>query len=616
MTPPVLSAPVGDSSWTARSRAWFTPRGFQGFERDPVSGRDFSWTGPRTRLAFASLDRTQAYRLVLDVNAFRPAGVPNPTLTVLVDGHAAAEVPTTVERQEVAVNVPVTRGVGATVALSSQTFVPAGDARALGVIVNNVRLEPASGHFRPSWSLAAWLALAASGFVGGVLLCGVPAAMAAVLVPALVVGLVWLQLIDAAFLGDDVVRLARIGAAVWLLGATVAMVRGRWPRSSALPEWPVAAGIALGLSALKLAFFTHPQIALTDAMFQVHRAELVHRGTYFFTSVTPSPSFEFPYAILLYVTAQPFWSWFPSEFDLANLLRGLALVADALVGFALYVVARRHWQGGPVALLCATLWTLSRAPAMALGHANLTNLFGQGLFGLALACLVLMAAPGRQSAWALAGGVLLTLGFLSHFSTLTTGLLLVSATAATWIIVGPRASRRTGLTTAGVMLFAAVIAYGVYYSHFNDLYRSTFSRIVSGADQQSDTSMVASPRVKWQRWITEDQFSNDYGLPGLPLFAGALVGGASLLSSRAREPLTQALFAWAAVWAAASALGILTSVELRANLAATPMFACLAAYGFSTLAVRRSWGALAAGVGVCAVAWSGIRVWLMWLGQV
>ncbi|MEO8481227.1 MAG: hypothetical protein ABI634_03405 [Acidobacteriota bacterium] len=615
ITPSSLSAPVGDAGWTGRTRAWFRPRGFQGFEIDPASGRQFSWTGPRSRLVFPHLDRSRPYRLTLDINAFRPPGVTEPLVAVSVDGAVAATLLTTTTPQQIAIDLPVRRGSGTVVAFGSPTFVPGGDARALGVMVNQVGLVAEAGHFRPDWVVVSWLCVASAAFAAGVLLCGVPALLAIPLVLSIVIGLVWLLLLDAAFLGDDVVRVVWIGGAVIAVGAVVASARALGGRVLALPEWGMAIGIVLGVSALKLACFTHPQIAQTDAMFQVHRAELVHRGEYFFTSVTPSPSFEFPYAILLYVTAQPFWSWFPSDLELANLLRGLALIADALVGLALYAIARRHWNHGPAALWCAVLWTVTRAPAMALGHANLTNLFGQGLFGVAMACLVWMAAPGRWGLAAIGGCVWLTLAFLSHFSTLTTGMLLVAATAVVWTLLGPKVPRRSGLIAGGVLIVAASIAYGLYYSHFNDLYRQTFTRIMSGADQQSDTSMVASPRVKWQRWITEDQFSNDYGLPGVALFVSALVGAVWLVRSRRREPMTQALLAWAAVWLAATALGILTSVELRANLAATPMFVCLAAYGLSTLASRSLWGRAAALVGGCAIAWNGVQVWLMWLGQ-
>ena len=103
-------------------------------------------------------------------------------------------------------------------------------------------------------------------------------------------------------------------------------------------------------------------ITVGDGIFQVHRAQLVHQGHYFFTSVTPSPSFEIPYPVGLYVAALPFWDFFPSKLDLLRLLRTVTVVADALVGLGLYAVARRQWNDPRAALLAAGLWPFARAP--------------------------------------------------------------------------------------------------------------------------------------------------------------------------------------------------------------------------------------------------------------
>lgn len=616
LTPAVVSGSIGDAGWTGRTRAWFTPRGFLGAEVDIGSGQQFSWTAARARLTIPNLDRSIPYRLSIETRAFRLDGAPPPTVTVSVDGQAAATLRTSTDAQSVSATIPARAAPGALVTIdSSDTFVPGGgDARSLGVMVNDVRLEAVGGRFRPSWAVSGLAGLAAAAFVFGFVSCGLPRVMAAPLAASTVAGLVWLLLLDAAFLGHDVWRLVQIGAGAAALGLIVLALRSRWPSVAGLPEWSAAVGTVLALSALKLAFFTHPRIALTDAFFQVHRAQLVERGTYFFTSVTPSPSFEFPYAILLYLTALPLWSWFPTELQIANLLRGLALGADALVGIGLYAVVRRQWQHAGVALFCAELWVMARAPAMALGHANLTNLFGQGLFGVAM-CLVAAMAVGRRASMPMltASGLVMTLAFLSHFSTLSIGILLVAAVVAACLAAGDRDLRRVALKIALVLAVAVGLSYALYYSHFNDLYRQTFTRIVSGADAPSETSMVASPAIKFERWITEDQFSNDYGLPGLALFLSAVLGLTWLARDRPRDPLTIVLGAWAAVWVVAAALGIFTSVELRANLASAPMFVCLGAYGLSKVASRSSFGRVVAGVGTAAIFWAGLHVWLHWL---
>lgn len=619
VTPAAIVGPIGDAAWTGRTRAWFTSRGFQGAEIDHERERQFSWTSGRARVVIPNLNRALDYRLTFDINAFRLDDAPLPTVTIAVDSEVAATFQTMVEPQPVTVDVPRRSDRGAIVTLEpSATFVPGpGDPRVLGVMVNEVRLEPVNARFRPSWTVVGLTALAIALAVAGALSCALPRVLAAIVATATTTGFVWLLLLDAAFLGDDVYRLLWIGGGAAAIGAVVAALRAQWPVMAGLPEWAAAIGGVLSLSALKLAFFTHPQIAQTDAMFQVHRAQLVHRGEYFFTSVTPSPGFEFPYAILLYLTAQPFWSYFPTEQDLADLLRGLALAADALVGVALYAVVRRQWASAGVALFCAVAWTITRAPAMALGHANLTNLFGQGLFGVAIGCLAWMAAGARVSMSALVGaGLVLTLAFLSHFSTFSTGIVLISAVIAACVVLGGRDLRRVGAWSALALTSAVVVSYVTYYSHFTDLYRETFTRIVSGADEATANSMLASPALKFQRWITEDQFSNDYGLPGVAMFVSAVLGLVWLIRDRRQEGVTIVLVAWAVVWASVSAMGILTSVELRTNLAAAPMFVCLAGYGLWQLASRSTLGRVVAAVGVAAMAWDGLRVWLYWLGRV
>jgi hypothetical protein len=617
-TPSSLRAPVGSAGFTARTHAWVTADGFYPAEIDANTHRQFTWTDASASLIFSNLSRAQDYQLSLNVAAPRPPGVAAPTVTVLVDDVVASSEQVSGRRDRLSVDIPSRPAPGAVIRIEApDTFVPSlRDRRSLGIMVNTVRLEPASGYFVPSWQVLAWSALAIGFTVVGIFFCGGPRILAAGLSFLIVVGFVWLLLLDAAFLGNEADWLSRIGAAVLVMGALVRLARRRWPTVAGLPEWSTALGLVLALSALKLAFFTHPQIARTDAIFQVHRAQLVHRGTYFFTSFTPSPGFEFPYAIGLYVAALPFWSLFPSEEELANLLRGLALAADACVGVVIYASARRQWNDPRPALLGAALWPLTRAPAMALGHANLTNLFGQGLFGIAMGLVAWVGSGSAVSARVLSvAGFFFMLAFLSHFSTLLTGVLLLAVTAAVLLVRGTGLQRRLGIGLLAVTLGAVAVSYTVYYSHFTQLFRATFTRVITRADQASTTSMVASPATKFQRWITEDQFSNDYGLPGVALFISALVGAAVLARWKRREGLTLILAAWAVVWLGATLLGFFSSVELRANLAATPMFVWLAAFALATIAERSLVGRALAAAGALAIAFDGVRVWLMWLGQ-
>ena len=374
--PASIGGPVGESGWTARSPSWFSTSGFWPAEYNPDRDRSFSWIGRTAELVSPNLDRSQPYRLTLLATASRAPGLPFPLLDVAVDGAILATIQTSNELEPVSVEIPRRRGAGASVIIrASNTFIPGPqDKRALGAIIYGISLTPASGHFWPSGYVMACAGLAIMSCIAGVLLSGFQNRLTLAASAVVAVGMTWLLLQDGAFIGSYVERLVRIGIGVALSGAVLALLQR--PLVGELSEWPIAVGLALGAVAVKLALFAHPGAIVGDAIFQVHRAGLVHAGTYFFTSITPRPFFEFPYPIALYVIAQPFWRFFPSELDLAWLLRALTLSVDALVGIAIWAAARRQWNDR-TALLCVILWLFARAPLQALSNANLTNAFGQ-----------------------------------------------------------------------------------------------------------------------------------------------------------------------------------------------------------------------------------------------
>jgi LPXTG-motif cell wall-anchored protein len=380
--------------------------------------------------------------------------------------------------------------------------------------------------------------------------------------------------------------------------------------------------------AVKLAFVLHPLITIGDAVFQVHRAQLVHAGTYFFTSVTPKPFFEFPYAIALYIVALPFWRFFPTVPDLVRLLRGVALIADALVGLALYAAARRQWNDGPSALWCAGLWLFARAPVQALCNANLTNLFGQAMFGMAMGVIAWTGAapPAAHGEHRTAGSVsfiagmvvacgLFTVAFLSHFGTLSVGVPIACATGVLCIIAGRSAVRMLGLWVVVSVLAASVVAYGVYYSNprFTPVYRQTLARVLSPDEPRQSSKMVAPAATKARRLLAET--GDDYGLPGVVLGALAFAGAALLVARRRRDGFTLMLLGWGVAWAGMTALGIVTPIEMRTNLAAAPAFVCLGAYALGHLATRSRAARAVATIATVAVGWAGLRLWLMCIGR-
>ena len=616
--PVPLAGPIGDGSWAGRTSPWFTSSGFSAPEYDEKTQYRFSWTSARAELRVPAIDRSQAYRIAFRIKAGRgPDVAPPPELVVSIDGAVRLRAQTTNDPAVYTVTAPVAPATSMTVTLDvSNTFVPGpNDRRALGVVVEHVSIAP-EGSFRPLWPVAAWTALATAATVAGALCIGLGgwwATLAGLLVAA---AYAWLMTIDGTFMGTYVTRLWHISVGAALAGATIGLLR-RIPLVARLETgWAVAAAVLLVITTVKLAFFGHPQANVGDAIFQVHRAQAVVAGQYFFTSVTPRPFFEFPYAIALYVAALPFWDWFPTTLDRMRLLRGVAVVADALVGLAMFAALRRAFPDRRAALFFAVLWPFSRITMQALTASNLTNVFGQGVFGVAMGTFGWMAAGAGAGAAAAASApisivalifatTMLAGGLLSHFSTLSIGVPLVGAVGTTLAGFGRRDGRRLGALVLASLLTAAAVSYVVYYSHFHDTYRQTAERLASGEGDGEVRSLAAPVGVKARRWVYEMQTSF-----GLPLLVAAVFGSVRLARARPINGLTLVLAAWALVWAAFAALGIFTAIERRANLAAAPLMFALAACGLGSMSMTRA-GRTAAILIAVAIAWSGFHDWMI-----
>ena len=140
-----VSGPIHESGWTQRSRAAFVPAGFFGAEFDQASGRPYSWSRASAELRLPQLNRARAHRVTLTVRAGRPSTVPAATLTVAVDDQVRLAEPVPDGPAQIVFEIPRRDQLGATVALSiDPAYQPGGpDPRALGIIVDAVRLEPA-----------------------------------------------------------------------------------------------------------------------------------------------------------------------------------------------------------------------------------------------------------------------------------------------------------------------------------------------------------------------------------------------------------------------------------------------------------------------------------------
>ena len=609
--PAAVEGPVAESGWTRRSRAAFVPSGFHPAELDAATGHSFSWTRQQATLEFPGLRRARAHRVRLVVRGIRPPDQPPAELRVLVDGQLTWSRAVPGDPSEVTFEIPRRASGGAVISLDvAAPFVPGGnDKRELGVIVDRVGLSPVNGSFVSRARTVGMLALSVFMTVLALGLCGLRGRIGALAGAGVAVGFTWLLLRDAAFLGNYVDRLGQIGGGALVVGAIVFAVRARWPSIAGVPDWGMAAGLVLAASAFKLGVFWHPLAIVGDGIFQVHRAMVVHGGQYVFTSITPKPFFEFPYPVALYVFAQPFWNWFPGELDLLRLLRAVNVVGDALAGVALYGAIHRQWGSRAMALSCAVMWPFATAPLQALSNANLTNLFGQSMFAVAVAGIAWMAAAQSMSLGAMAAVLaFLVIAFLSHFGTVTVGLATMGVIGLVLVTVGKGPSRRLGFGVFGVMLAAIAVSWVLYYSDstFMDVYRRSWAA-VAARESDDSSKIVASPAVKLERWWSGT--GDDYGRPGVAVILAAALGVVFVARKRVvGGGATLVFVAWLFAWLALTALGVLTPFTLRANLAVAPALIALSAIAIGTLASHSRAAAAAATILGMLVAWDGVRI--------
>ena len=181
------------------------------------------------------------------------------------------------------------------------------------------------------------------------------------------------------------------------------------------------------------------------------------------------------------------------------------------------------------------------------------------------------------------------------------------------MVFGRGAARRAGVWVLALTLIASAASYVAYYSHFTTVFRQTFERVTSRQPEPPTKSkLVARPAEKLRQWYVGS--GDDYGRPSLPLLATAVAGAVLLARRRPRDGVTLVLAAWAIVWVGFTALGVFSPISIRVNLAAAPIFVCLAAYALSALAARSRPGAAAAIVAATVIAWDGVRTCLACLG--
>ena len=614
--------------------------GFYPTERG--DGSPFVWTSRRAGILLAGLDRRSAWSCTVRFRGARPdPAMPQPDLLVALDGVVIAVRAATNELQDVEVTAParpLKPGLALTL-ISSATFVPGGsDRRELGVQVTRLACSPAGAWtvLPPRGALGSSAAAGAI-FGGAFALTGMTAGSALGAAALIAAAQAFPLSAGAAPYGNS--HGTTIWLAVWiafllLAGQKVVEAGTRHAfRNTARFVIAVSAGVLY----LKLLALFHPSKALVDAVFHAHRLESVLAGRFYFTQLSTSAT-PFPYAIGLYLFAAP-WSLLTS--DHVALLRVVVCAAEVIAGALLYLMIVRTWGDRLVGAVAVALFNLVPLSYVVVGHANLTNAFGQAV-ALAVVAAVTLWNPRRGRLWPLIGVTLLaTLGFISHVSTLVLLVATLVAVAVCFRWLGGAALRPAARLVLLATTIGVVLSIVLYWGHFGAVYRAQLERTRAGAAADAASTQTSKAMTGGEALAPADApalgrsyiplggrvagaLSQTAANLGWPILLLAVVGAWRVWIRGGRDRLVLVLLAWGAACLGFIALAVLTAVETRfqqdawefigrVEHATYPAAVVLAAYGAvwawrAGPAPRFASAALLLGAVIV-----GVRMWTAWL---
>lgn len=542
--------------------------GFHGMERQ--GDLTFAWTTPTATVTLAGLDRRVAWRCVVRLRGARAADVPQPVVTLGVDGISRAQVTGTNAYEDIDVAVPVSERPGLVLTLaSSPTFVPGPrDRRELGVQVDQVTCRPDGGGVLPSRQALSAAATAGGAFAMLFAVLGAPLWI-------VVVGTFAMGAAQAVALGTGAAMyVPYLGRVPALAAAPVAaalaasgLIASRLGRPASPAARFVLAYSAAALYLLLLALL-HPSKALVDAVFHAHRLEWVHGGRYFFTQPMPD-GVAFPYAIALYVVSSP---WMAFTRDHVALLRIVVCAAHVVAGALLYAPVARLWNDRLAGAAAVVLWSLVPQWFVVVGNANLTNAFGQSVATATLLSAALLPLGRRDLPQALLLFVLASTAFLSHVSTFPLLAAAMMAVAGCYWWRGGRPLRAPSAWIATIAVGAAIFSVAAYYGQFGEVYRSldrVRGRTAPAAaapapaegSQTSSGAVVRGGPTPPMPMRAATAAAVGLRAVGWPVVLLAVLGAWRLRGGRDRLTLT--LLAWFATCAAFLAFGVLAPVEDR-----------------------------------------------------
>lgn len=553
-------------------------RGFYPIERDP-QGVTYAWSRDQAELALPGLDRRSPWTATVRFRGGRPDPATQPEVRLAVDGEVRATTRADNTFQEVTVDVPAQASDRGTVItlLTSSTFVPGpNDSRALGVMVDEVRVVPGGDTVAlvPRRTLGS--AMIAGGLFGlafvAIGLTSVPAVSAAVVVAIGQAAAIARGVGPYMPYGGNMAWFAFAVAALLVAGALLAERLGRRRlRNTAR----FAAAFAAAALYLKLLVLLHPSMPTGEAVFQAHRFEWVLSGRYFFTSIAPG-GFQVPHAIGLYVFAAP-WTLLGHGLPyLVSLLRIVVATADTLAGLLLYLMVLRASGDRVAGAMAAALFHLVPLGMTVQTTGHLTNAFGQSWFLATLGLVSLGVVRQRATRGVILATAAAVVAALSHGGTFVIAVSVLVLVAASFAWRGNEVLRTSARPIATVALLAGAIAIAVYYAHFWETYREQAARIASELGQPAAASDEVGRGVAARAVAVLDDLRTHYGLP---LLALAAAGGAWFWKRGQSDRLALTLSGWAAGCGAFLLLGVVTPVGLGYELAFFPAVAMLAALG-------------------------------------
>lgn len=539
-------------------------RGFYPGERD--GGVTFAWTAGRAEMPLAGLDRNVAWTARIRVRGGRQDPSTLPTLTVLADDAPVATRRTTNEFEDVEATIPVRTGHvrGVTLALAvSNTFVPGPeDARALGVQIDRIAIEPATlGAFPPRRTVAAAaLGSAVFGAVFGLLAATATTAVAAATLLAvgqatvLRIGLgpfaPWLTLVE--------VLAASIGIALLLIALGVERWRNERLRHTARFALMFTGSVLY----LHLLVLLHPDKPLAASPWHAMQLLLLASGA-------------FSYPVALYAAALPFAHVVG---DRVSLLWILAAVAEALSFLFFYWMIVRGTGDRVMAAIAVAVVQLMPIGFHVMAEARLTAVFGQA------ASIVTMAAATAalldRRPWQFwAAGAAAFVACLSDVSSLTTVSLTLAVSVVLLVVFGSHDGRRAALGLA-VAVGAAVALAAALPSE------GRMPATGPPAPQASlELRAVTAPRPEPPIDTTPNRALMGLRRPissfGWPFVLLAALG--VLVAAQARRIDGWWLLLWGWLAAAPIVLAAFGRVDMVPEYAATPAVAVFAANGIVTL---------------------------------